>query len=376
MRIGLIVLSVGNYGNKGFYNLQEVGLGKALGREGHTVNIYKCVHKNQPDKTEEIAPNVMFHQIGVSTVGNNSVFRCEKVLDDSMDVLVCFSDIQLWTSRVYKWCVRHHVGFIPYVGITHSTSTSAFKRLLINFCAGSAFRTYKTSGVMVKTNAVRRELTQKGITDIQVAPVGIDAGLLRNDYRLTPSGMMNLPDLQQGFRYILMVGRLENDRNPLDVVTVFDALHQADKTTRLIIIGKGSLKEELSEKLAEKHLSDDVIWVGQVPNSDMWQYYRASSALVSFSRTEIFGMSLLEAMYYELPVYVMHAPGPDDIIVDGETGYLFSDPEEMAPAILRGCPEEIGENAHRRVLERFSWGDAVRIVETRAKDGCFRGLSC
>ena len=368
MRIGLIVLSVGNYGNKGFYNLQEVGLGKALGREGHTVNIYKCVHKNQPDKTEAIAPNVMFRQIGVNTIGNNSFFRCEKVLDDSMDVLVCFSDIQLWTSSVCRWAVRHNVRFIPYVGITHSTSTSALKRILINFCAESAFRTYRKSGVMVKTNAVRTELMQKGVHDIQVAPVGIDAGLLRQDYQLSEDSLLNLPDSEKGRKYILMVGRMENDRNPLDVVTVFDALHQADPDYRLVIIGKGSLKEELSEKLSEKNLSDCVIWVGQVPNSDMWKYYRACTALVSFSRTEIFGMSILEAMYYELPVYVMHAPGPDDIIVDGETGYLFSDPREMAPAILRGAGKDMGENAYRRVLERFSWGDAVRIVETRAKD--------
>lgn len=373
MRIGLLVLSVGNFGNKGFYNLQEVGLGKALGRKGHTVNIYKCVHKNQPDQTEEIAPNVFFHPIGVSTIGNNSVFRCETMLDDSMDVLICFSDIQLWTSRVYRWAVRHHIKFIPYVGITHSTSTSPLIRTLINFCAGSAYNTYKKTGVMVKTNAVKTELTQKGVTDIQVAPVGIDSGLLHNDYRLTDRDLLKTLHLKQGLKYILMVGRIEYDRNPLDVVTVFEALHESDEKYRLMIIGEGSLKEELSDNLARKGLSDYVIWAGQIPNSEMWKYYRASTALVSFSRTEIFGMSILEAMYYELPVFVMHAPGPDDIIVDKETGFLFSDPQEMAPAISdcfgkEFSGREIGEKAHKRVLERFSWGDAVKTVETRANN--------
>ena len=122
MRIGLLVLSVGEFGNKGFYNLQEVGLGKAFGNDGHTVEIYKCVYKSKAGRTEEIAPNVTLHLIGANTLGNNAMFSCEKQLDRNLDVLVCFSDIQFWTTKVCKWAERNQILFIPYVGITHSTS--------------------------------------------------------------------------------------------------------------------------------------------------------------------------------------------------------------------------------------------------------------
>lgn len=368
MRIGLLVLSVGKFGNKGFYNLQEVGLAKAFGNQGHTVEVYKCVGKDAVNKREKIAENVHLNMIAVPTVGNNSVFSCEKRLSRDLDVLVCFSDVQIRTSAVYRWARRHGIVFIPYVGITHSTSTSFFKRLLSEVFSGSVFNTYKKSGVLSKTKTVERELKAKGITDVQTVTVGLDFDLLHKDYRVPSDPLKAELHLDPALKYILMVGRLESDRDPLQAVSVLEALHQADPRYRLIVIGKGSLKSELSAKLENKGLSSLATWIEQVPNSEMWKYYRTCEALVSFSKTEIFGMSILEAMYYELPVYVIHAPGPDEIITDRETGYLFHSPLEMPSAILSHCDPALGEKAHRYVVSRFSWDNMVRTVIERTTE--------
>ena len=354
MRIGLLVLSVGDFGKKGFYNLQEVGLGKELGKAGHHVDIYKCVRKNTPDTTEIIAPDVVLHLIGVNTVGNNSFFSCENRLDGSLDVLVCFSDIQYWTTRVYRWAVRHGIVFIPYAGVTQSQSPSLLKRTLINLLARRVFDVYKKTGVLVKTNAVRNELRERGIDKVRTVPVGLDFDLMYNGI-YSKSDLLNELRLDPDMKYLLMVGRLESDRNPLDVVTVFQGIHRKDGQFRLVVIGAGSLKEDLQSRLADHGLADFVIWKDRVPNSEMWKYYRVSDALLSFSRTEIFGMSILEAMYYELPVFVIHAPGPDDLILDGETGYLFDSPSEMAEAVLNSHAGEMGKKEKERVVGHFSW---------------------
>ena len=366
MRIGLLVMSVGSYGTKGFYNLQEIGLGKALCEEGHTVEIFKCVHKNGPDTTETIAPHLTLHSIGVTTVSNNAVFRCEEKLDDCIDVLVCFSDIQFWTTRVYRWAERRNILFIPYVGITHSTSPSPLKRETVNRLSGAVFKIYRKTGVFVKNSTVGRELREKGIRDVRVVPVGIDFDLMRKDYNVPRDALRKELGLHPELKYLLMVGRIESDRDPLDVVKVLEAAHEKDPGYRLIILGKGSLKDALFSQLAQKNLSDAVTYIPLVPNSDMWRYYRAADALVSFSRTEIFGMSILEAMYYELPVFVMHAPGPDDIITDGETGRLFDSLEDMSAAITGHIPDDIGQKAHRRIADHFSWSSMVGAITEKA----------
>ena len=58
MRIGILVLSVGPFGNKGFYNLQEVGLAKALDRYCEEVKVYKAVPKRERAMIEPIEGTV------------------------------------------------------------------------------------------------------------------------------------------------------------------------------------------------------------------------------------------------------------------------------------------------------------------------------
>ena len=43
MRIGLLITSIGNFGKKGFYNMQEVGLAKELDKLIDEVIVYKAV---------------------------------------------------------------------------------------------------------------------------------------------------------------------------------------------------------------------------------------------------------------------------------------------------------------------------------------------
>ena len=362
MKIGILVLFVNSFGKKGLYNSQEIGIAKELHRRGHNVVIYKCVGSDNSYSEETIKEYIKYVLIPVKTIGNNAVSNFD-FLDQELDALLCFSDIQLYTKKVYKWAKRNDVVFIPYVGITHSTSPSFVKRTLINFAANTAINVYKKSGVFVKTNAVKNELLSRGVTNIVVAPVGLDFDLLNSDYDNYNGNLFDELNLLSKKKYILMVGRIANDRNPLDVVSVFKVLHKNDPDYRLIIIGKGPMKEELKKELTQCDLMENVIWIEQVQNSEMWKYYRVSNALVSFSRTEIFGMSILEAMYYELPVYVIRAPGPNDIIVDNESGFLFSTPEDMAISILNNSKDGIGVKEHQRVVSEFSWVKLVNQIE-------------
>ena len=54
MKIGIMVLSVGNFGNKGFYNLQEIGLARTLAKYCKKVSVYKLVATSESQRTEQI----------------------------------------------------------------------------------------------------------------------------------------------------------------------------------------------------------------------------------------------------------------------------------------------------------------------------------
>ncbi len=363
MKVGILVLFVSTFGIREMYNAQEIGMGKAFSDKGDDVTIYKCVAHDMEKVDEIIYPNVRYICQPVKTIGNNAISNFSW-LNTDIDLLVCFSDVQLILKTVYRWAKKHDVQFAPYVGITKSLNNNKVIRWISNLKAKRIMRFYSDKTVFVKTNAVKEQMEKKGVRNIYVAPVGLDITKLRDDYKtISKAEAREILGLNQSARYLLMVGRLIPGREPLHCVELFERIHKVCGDFRLLVVGKGQLKDELFAQLTDKGLYAYTDYVESIPNTDMWKAYCAVDAFVSFSSIEIFGMSILEAMYYEKPVYVMHAPGPNDIIEDGVSGFLFDSLSAMADKILQPKDEfQIGKAAHQRIMEHFLWSRAVDII--------------
>ena len=72
------------------------------------------------------------------------------------------------------------------------------------------------------------------------------------------------------------------------------------------------------------------------------------------SRTDTFGLVLIEAMACGVPVAAYPVPGPMDLVVNGRNGWLDNDLEVAVKNALRVKPERC-----RRYAEGFSWERAV-----------------
>lgn len=97
----------------------------------------------------------------------------------------------------------------------------------------------------------------------------------------------------------------------------------------LILVGDGPLRQELSAAA-----TPDVIFTGwQV---DPWPYYKLFDVLAVPSRSESFGIAILEAMQAGTPVVSTRAEGPSEILAD-ESGILvdIDDTEGMARALRK-----------------------------------------
>lgn len=365
MKIGIVVLFINSFGKKGLYNSQEVGLAKALSRRGHIVTVYKCVEKKEKESCEILSEGIEYKCIPVNKIGNNAITDFA-FLDKALDMIFCFTDIQLYTNKLYKWAVKNEVVMLPYVGITESTSSNQLVRFIMNANTKRVFRLYDKIGVFAKTKSVMDRLQNHKVQCVQIAPVGLDFDLLYSEYRKEDvCKIKKLLNLTQEHKYVLLVGRIESDRNPLDGVEVFEKLVSESSKFRLLVIGTGSLRENLKRELKKKKLLSRTIFIEKVPNNKMWMYYRIADRLISFSRTEVFGMSILEAMYYECPVYVVRAPGPNDIIIDKKNGYLFDSAERMADSICDydNMNEKIRSNEHMYIINNFGWDNTASLIE-------------
>lgn len=111
-----------------------------------------------------------------------------------------------------------------------------------------------------------------------------------------------------------------------------------------VYIGEEYLKQELIEYIKSKKLEEKVVILGQIDN--MGEFYKQLDIFVLPSiQPEPFGLVVIEAMGYGIPVIATNHGGPVEIIDEGIDGFLvdFRDAQEMANRII-----ELINNSERR----------------------------
>ena len=126
-------------------------------------------------------------------------------------------------------------------------------------------------------------------------------------------------------KIILSVGRLEAEKDHPRLLEIFSKL---DKSFVLIILGRGSLLEELQELARTLGIADRVIFTGFVHREEIWDYYQDADLFILLSTAEALGLVFWEAMYVGVPVVGSQAPGIVETVgKDGERGRLVEDSE-------------------------------------------------
>ena len=144
------------------------------------------------------------------------------------------------------------------------------------------------------------------------------------------------------------------------LIPFFHELYQKDAPYRMISIGKGELQEAFEQKIKQLGFEDAICRIESIPNDQVWKYYCMSDVMVNLNRVEIFGMAILEAMYYGCPVVARRAPGPEYILTDGKDGFLCDDSEQIIANVEHLCGDigfhgKIARAAKERIAESFVW---------------------
>ena len=357
MKIGLLDTCIGNFGQKGFYNTQEIGLGKALLQHAEEVYVYKLL--SQPaEYQEEIQEDENGHKLIVRMIpsrnlGSNGLLDV-KELETSLDVLVYFSDTQLVVPRIWRWTVRNGVRLIPYLGVIESHSTGKIKKRVMDLLFGRNLAVYKKHHCAVKTPAVKEALERLGVPNVTVTPVGLDLNLMKSDYRNEDvAALKRKYGYAESDKVLLFVGRMTEEKHPLRMVDLFARAWAQDPAYKLLMVGSGELREAVAEEVKNRNLTAAVQMIDRIPNKDIWELYRIADCFVNLSQHEIFGMAILEAMYYGCKVAAWEAPGPSFIIEDGISGCLADSEDGILEAITE--KSIVPEAAHERIINHFIW---------------------
>ena len=367
MSIGICIPFIGNFGAKGFYNSQEVGLAKELSKHDNVI-IFKLVCNIDTVKTEEINDRCSINYIPSKNIGINGLIYDFSIINpQKISKLVCFSDTQIIVKRLYRYCIKNNIEFIPYIGVLQSNSHNKYIKKIMKIFAETNVKIYRQCNkVMAKTPNVVTQLNDKGITNVLLSPVGLDFDLMQSDFeKYDVVSLKRKLGYEKNDKIILFIGRLEQLKNPLFAIEILKNLLLKDNSYKMVIIGSGSLKGNIINEI-NNGLEDKIQFIEKINNSEIWKYYRISNCFVNLNKDEIFGMAILESMYYKCPVIAVKAPGPNYIIDNQNVGVLVDnlDKEIISEVILDKDQklEYIKERSNEYIRQQFSWSICAKNI--------------
>lgn len=158
--------------------------------------------------------------------------------------------------------------------------------------------------VMVATASIEADLEKRGFTNIRRWSRGVDTDL----FRPGPKDLFaHLPR-----PVFISVGRVAVEKN-------IEAFLSLDLPGSKVVVGDGPQLAELKAKYPS------VTFVGAKHGDELARHYAAADVFVFPSRTDTFGLVLLEALASGLPVAAFPVPGPLDVIADSPAGVLDTD---------------------------------------------------
>ena len=192
-----------------------------------------------------------------------------------------------------------------------------------------------------------------------------------NEYESELSARID--ELKKDNKLLLYIGRIEPRRNIEFLLKVYVNVRKSNSKTKLVIIGKGNADyvQKCRNLAKELDLENDIIWIERLEQKYLAKIYRQCNVFLLPTLYEIFGMVLLEAMYFKLPVVTSLNGGSDILIKDKGTGYIIEKFDESIWSskvieILNDADESknVGERANKLITEDFTW-DALadRFIE-------------
>jgi glycosyltransferase involved in cell wall biosynthesis len=188
-------------------------------------------------------------------------------------------------------------------------------------------------GTFAATTSLRQELTRRGFTKLRPWTRGVDLDKFR------PGEGDPWAGLQRPI--FLYAGRVAIEKN----IEAFLAL---DLPGSKVVVGGGPALEGLKQKFPL------VTFTGYRENGALARSYAGADVFVFPSRTDTFGLVLLEALASGTPVAAFPVTGPIDVVTDARVGALN---EDLRTACLKAL--DCDRTACREHAEAWSWDACV-----------------
>lgn len=300
-------------------------LSEGLRRQGHVVVIFAPDYDGQEEEADVVRYSSLLRGVaGGASVPNSLDFEIERRFKEgNFDVIHVHHPMMIGrTARYLSW--KYHVPLVftyhtRYEQYLHYVGLSGFKKIMPAYV-----RSYtKHCDMVIAPTPLMKDYLERieSGTDIRVLPTGLTKESFCPDKERAKELRSTLA---KDKKYLFCtVARLAKEKNLEFLLRCMKSLKEIyGSNFKLALIGDGPSKKELEKKAALYGIGGEIIFVGKVPNSEIKNYCHASDLFLFPSLSETQGIVLLESMAAGTPVVALRATGTEDVVVNGENGYM------------------------------------------------------
>jgi len=249
-------------------------------------------------------------------------------------------------SIARRWCIRNHHRFTT----SFHTKFPEYLRQRVPVPESWTYawlRRFHNAGnaCMVATPSLERDLARRGFRNLMRWTRGVDGDL----FRPRP----DLPGLDLPRPIFLYVGRVAPEKN-------IGAFLSLELPGSKVVVGEGPALADLRSAHPEAH------FLGFHEGEPLAELYAGADVFVFPSRTDTFGIVLLEALASGVPVAAYPATGPSDVIDGAGVGVLDEDLRSAALAAL-----SISRERCRAFALSYGWEASARQFLDNIRVSCF-----
>ena len=253
-----------------------------------------------------------------------------------------------WAAR--RWCLDHrqsfttsfHTRFPDYVALRTGLPPSWFWPVVRRFHAPA-------TRIMAATRMLSEELAGQGLKQTHRWSRGVDLDLFTPNAPML-AAMAGLPRPIQ-----LYVGRVAVEKN-------IDAFLEASVNGSKVIVGDGPARAQLEQRYPMAH------FLGALHGAELASAYASADVFVFPSRTDTFGLVMIEALATGTPVAAFPVHGPLDIVGDAKAMVGAMD-EDLGAAIRKAltakpaaCAAEGRKYSWDACTDQFAAGLSIPVL--------------
>jgi glycosyltransferase involved in cell wall biosynthesis len=345
------------------YNIQEIGLAVALRKKGHECDVM-CVSDDGQYHEQHIDVErqqlTIFSMKAFVTLKNGWLKEADDIIG-RYDIIQACEYNQMYTWHLAK---KYRGKMVCYHGPYYCDFNHNYNRMAKVFDTLFLGRYIKLNTPFItKSDLAADYLRKKGLNNVNAIGVGLSPTLLVSAEDSVLQELKAIEDIK-GLK-LLYIGAIEPRRNALFLLDILKSLKDDGIEVTLVLIGKYKdvdYQSQFVTAIKEYNLKDAIFYIPRVEQKYLGYVYKNCDIFLLPTIYDIYGMVLLEAMYYGIPTLTTVNGGSNMMLKDGENGYVFGNfnlkswtDRIKKLATDKHLSEEIGGKAHDTIVNEFTW---------------------